>query len=66
MTPTSSDAAFRGAVDRGEFAPGWAADDYVALHFRGAEFAEAVALREGALGYRVEPGRETPLPTRVL
>jgi len=38
----------------------------VALHFRGGEFVEAVALREGALGYRVEPGVETALPTRIL
>ena len=37
------------------------------LHFEGAEFVEAVALREGALGYRVVvQGAQTPLPTRVL
>jgi dipeptidase E len=57
---------FRGAVDRGELGPGWAADDYAALHFRGTELAEAVALREGAKGYRVEPGAETELGTRIL
>ena len=57
---------FRGAVDRGELGPGYAADDYAALHFRGTAFVEAVALRQGALGYRVVPGAETALPTRIL
>ena len=57
---------YRQWVDEGTLAPGWAADDHAALHFRGREFVEAVALREGAQGYRVEPGSETALPTRVL
>jgi hypothetical protein len=57
---------YRAAVDRGELAPGYAADDYAALHFHGTDFLEAVALREGARGYRVEPGLETPLGTRIL
>jgi peptidase E len=57
---------YRGAVDRGELAAGYAADDYAALHFHGAELVEAVALRDGARGYRVEPGAETPLATRIL
>jgi dipeptidase E len=57
---------YRAAVDSGELGPGYAADDYAALHFRGTAFAEAVALREGARGYRVEPGRELALPTRIL
>jgi dipeptidase E len=57
---------YRGAVDRGELGPGYAADDYAALHFEGVTFVEAVALRDGAKGYRVEPGTETALPTRVL
>ncbi len=57
---------YQGAIARGELGPGYAADDYAALHFRGREFVEAVALREGALGYRVEPGTETALPTRIL
>jgi hypothetical protein len=38
----------------------------VALHFRGGEFVEAVALREGARGYRVVPGAVTALGTRIL
>jgi dipeptidase E len=57
---------YRRLVDTGALPSGWAADDYCALHFRGGEFVEAVALREGAQGYRVGPGRETPLPTRIL
>ena len=65
---TSSGGRSTGAlVDRGELAPGYAADDYAALHFRGAEFAEAVALREGAQGYRVEPGtRDRRYPLGIL
>jgi dipeptidase E len=57
---------YRAAVDSGTLGPGYAADDYSALHFRGTAFAEAVALREGARGYRVEPGSETALATRIL
>ena len=57
---------YQGAVNRGELGPGYAADDYAALHFAGTDLVEAVALREGALGYRVVPGAETPLVTRLL
>jgi dipeptidase E len=57
---------FRRLVDAGELPPGWAADDHAALHFAGSEFVGAVALREGARGYRVEPGRETALRTQQL
>ena len=46
-------------VDTGALPPGWACDDYAALHFRGGDVREAVTLREGAQGYRVEPGNET-------
>ena len=50
--------------------PGYAADDGVALHFRGTELVEVVSSREGASAYRVEfvDGRisETRLPTRYL
>ncbi|MFN2467740.1 MAG: Type 1 glutamine amidotransferase-like domain-containing protein [Gaiellaceae bacterium] len=48
------------------FPAGYAADDGVALHFAGTELAEVVSVREGATGYRVEPGNETPLECRVL
>lgn len=49
---------------------GYAADDGVALHFRGRTLVEAVSSRPGAGAYRVElRGEEvveTPLPTRYL
>lgn len=48
------------------FPPGYAADDGVALHFVGTELREVVAVSEGARAYRVEPGSETPLDSRVL
>ena len=50
--------------------PGYAADDFVALHFEGTELAEAVTSREGADAYRVEANgeavSETRIETRVL
>ena len=45
---------------------GVAADDDVALHYVGTELREAVTSREGASAYRVEPGGETALETRLL
>lgn len=57
---------FRRLVDTGELPPGWAADDHAALHFAGGEFVRAVALREGACAYRVEPGEERELGTQQL
>jgi dipeptidase E len=48
------------------FPPGYAVDDDAALHFAGGEVVEAVAAREGAGAYRVGPGSETPVPTRLL
>jgi peptidase E len=57
---------YRGLVDEG-FPPGWAADDGAALRFGpDGAFAEAVSSRPHARAYRVEPGVETPLPTRYL
>jgi peptidase E len=57
---------YRGLVDGG-FPPGWAADDGAALRFSAdGMFVEAVASRPQARAYRVEPGTETPLPTRYL
>ena len=53
-------------VGSGELAPGYAADDLVALRFAGTELAEIVAGREGARAFRVEPDGEHPLPVRVL
>ena len=52
------------------FPGGHAAEDRVALHFRGTELAEAVTSREGARAFRVElvDGEvvEEPLRTRLL
>jgi dipeptidase E len=56
---------YRALVDGG-FAPGYAADDGVALRFVGTELADVVTVRDGARAHRVEPGSETPLPARLL
>ena len=48
------------------FPAGLAADDGVALHFAGTELNEVVTLRDGATGYRVEPGSEQALAARRL
>jgi dipeptidase E len=56
---------YRELVDEG-FPPGYAADDGAVLHFAGTELLEVVTVREGARAYRVEPGIETPLETRIL
>jgi peptidase E len=57
---------YRALVDGG-FPAGWAADDGAALRFSaGGTFVEAVASRPHARVYRVEPGSETRVPTRVL
>jgi dipeptidase E len=57
---------YRGLVDGG-FPAGWAADDGAALRFSAnGSFVEAVASRPRARAYRIEPGSETPLPTRYL
>ena len=52
------------------FPPGYAAEDAVALHFRGRELVEAIAVGEGR-AFRVERGaggeaEETPLTPRRL
>ena len=56
---------YRALVDGG-FPSGYAADDGAAFHFVGTEVREVVSSREGACGYRVEPGSETPIPGRAL
>jgi dipeptidase E len=48
------------------FPPGLALDDAAAARFEGTELVEIVAAAEGARGYRVGPGGETPLETRTL
>ena len=57
---------FRRLVDSGGLPAGWAADDFAALHFRDGELIQAVAWRDEAQAYHVEPGTEIPLPTRIL
>ena len=54
------------ALVEGGFPSGYAADDGAAFHFVGTEVREVVSSREGACGYRVEPGSETPIPGRAL
>jgi dipeptidase E len=51
---------YRGLVDAGTLAPGWALDNDAALHFADGEPVEILATRAGARAYRVEPGSETP------
>jgi peptidase E len=46
--------AYHRAIAAGELAPGYAADDGVALHFVATELAEAVAEREHVAAYRVD------------
>ena len=53
-------------MDEGALEPGWAADNDVGLHFHDGELVEAVTLRDGATGYRVEPGSEVALAARLL
>jgi peptidase E len=48
------------------FPSGYAADDGAALHFVGTDLHEAVAVTPDARAYRVEPGVEMPLETRLL
>jgi peptidase E len=50
----------------GGFPAGYAADDHAAFHFVGTELREVVSAREGACGYRVEAGSETPIEPRLL
>jgi peptidase E len=57
---------YRRLIDDEEFPAGYAADSGVGLHFVDGELAEIVTAREGATGYRVEPGSERGLPPTVL
>jgi peptidase E len=56
---------YRHLVDEG-LPPGYAADDGAALHFVGAKLREVVASLPGARAYRVEPGAETAIDSRML
>jgi dipeptidase E len=58
---------YRRLIDEEAFPPGYAADAGVGLTFVDGELAEIVTDREGATGYRVEPGSEQALsPTLLL
>lgn len=57
--------SYRKLVAEG-FPPGYAADDYAALHFVGTELHACVSSRPDARCYRVAGGGETPLETRYL
>ena len=57
--------AYEALVAEG-FPSGYAADDGAAAVFRGTEFVEAVAQRDGAAVYRVGAGGSEPLQTRRL
>jgi len=48
------------------FPGGIALDDDAGAHYVGTELREVISAREGARGYRVGPGGEVPLPTRVI
>ena len=57
---------YRRLVSDGFFPAGLALDDQAAARFDGTELVEVVSSREGATGYRVEPGSETPLEARLV
>lgn len=62
---------FRRLIETGEFEGGWAADDGVALVFRGESLHEVVTSRPGAAAYWVAKSAagdvvERPLETRYL
>jgi peptidase E len=58
---------YRRLIDEDGFPSGYAADAGVGLHFVDGELAEIISAREGANGYRVEPGSECVLsPTTLL
>lgn len=62
---------FQSLIADGTLPPGYATDDGAGLLYRGTELVEALAEREGAGAYHVEPGGpdgavETPLDTRQI
>ena len=63
--------AVRGLIGSGALPPGYACDDFAAVHVVGGRVQEAWASRAAARAYRVEPDGqggviETPLETREL
>jgi len=57
---------YRRLIDHEGFPPGYAADSGVGLSFVDGELAGVFTGREGATGYRVEPGSESALPATLL
>jgi peptidase E len=57
---------YKRLVASGDIVPGYAADDLVALHFKGTELVDIVAGRPGARAFRVERDGVQPLAPRVL
>jgi hypothetical protein len=61
---------YQSLIADGTLPAGYATDDGAGILYRGTEFVEAVAEKDGAFGYRVEPGSdgavETQLDTRRL
>jgi dipeptidase E len=68
--PSERTQTYKRLVAAGQMAPGFAADDRVALRFAGRELADAVTARPEARAYRVEARNgaavEIALETRVL
>ncbi len=56
---------FHELIASGEMSPGYAADDYAALHFVDGELHGVVASREGAQAYRVERGADGAVETKL-
>jgi dipeptidase E len=57
---------YREAVAAGIIPPGYAADDGVALLFRGAQLEDVVSSRPQRRALRIEPGGETAVKPRML
>ena len=55
----------RAAIADGTIPPGYAADDGVALLFRGTELEEVVSSRPNRRALRIEPGRREPSSSRA-
>lgn len=56
---------FQSLVADGTLPAGYASDDGVGLLYRGTEMVEVLAERDGAFGWRVEPGGDGAVETRL-
>jgi peptidase E len=57
---------YRSQVNAGTCAPGYASEDGVGLHYIGTELHDAVTIVAGKTAWWVEPGKATPVPTRLI